>query len=441
MSTRHAPTDNPLAQERYASSRSGDMLLGNLVAKKCEVVTSPAHRRLILFFHDLSTRSGCRHHPTANLFPAWPIGDGRLTGRAFDRVASDLVTLFPLNIKAPDGIADFITSLCLDPKCDPATVAFPACANVIDLLDAYREKFCAAAARAVAATEATSIIWSTLDYALSQGGMVLVEGTWRVGKSISAQAWALKHVGECRYVQLSSARDDTAFYRDIARCLGTACSTQRKASEIRMRIEAMLRTQSLLLILDEAQFIWPQSLRPQTPPERVNWLISALLNSGVSIALIASHDFTRMMRNVEEKCPVFGSEQFHGRLRHRVQLPNALNEVDLLNVARAIMPESSEAAALLLVGHALKSKGRIAAIESAVTRARFFASQKSRSIATFADVEAALIEAGSAPPDPRDATATPSRIRRERVAGRLVFSNSGRIAPARSATRHADLKS
>src|SRR5207248_4932154 len=112
--------------------------------------------------------------------------------------------------------------------------------------------------------------WSTLDYALSQGGMVLVEGTWRVGKSFSAQAWAQKHVGECRYVQLSSARDDTTFYRDIARCLGTAHSTQIVASKMRARIEAMLRTQSLLLILDESQYIWPQSPRPQAAPQRVN---------------------------------------------------------------------------------------------------------------------------------------------------------------------------
>jgi hypothetical protein len=350
-----------------------------------------------------------------------------------------LLTLFPSRIKATDGVADFLTRLCLDPKCDPATAAFPGCANVIDLLEAYREKFCAAGSRAVAMTDATSIIWSTLDYARSQGGMVLVEGTWRVGKSFSAQAWALKHVGECRYVQLSSARDDTAFYRDIARSLGTAHSTQRGASEIRTRIEAMLRTQSLLLIIDEGQWIWPQSLRPQTPPERVNWLISALLNSGVSIALIASHDFTRMMRNIEEKCPVFGSEQFHGRLRHRVKLPDALGEGDLSKIARAIMPEASEAMTMLLVGHALKSKGRIAAIESAVTRARFFAAEDERTITTFTDVEAALIEAGSASREHRETVAAPAPIARGAGSPRLVVDVSrGQISRPFSSIATAD---
>jgi hypothetical protein len=175
-----------------------------------------------------------------------------------------------------------------------------------------------------------------------------------------------------------------------------------------MRIESMLRTQALMLVLDEAQWIWPQSLRPQTPPERVNWIMSALLNSGVPVALIASHDFTRMMRNVEQKCPVFGSEQFHGRLRYRKQLPDALSEADLLKIAKAIMPEASEATAMLLVGHALKSKGRLASIETTVSRARFFAAEDLRSTAGFSDVERALIESGSVSDDPRDASARAS---------------------------------
>lgn len=440
MSTRHARPNEPLAQERYASARSGEMLLGNLVAKKCESVKSSKHRRLILFLHDLSLRAKCRLHPTANLFPAWPIGAGGVEDVSpFERVAAELQTLFPGMIKSTAGVSDFLTELCLNPECQPSTATLPGCTGFVDLLELYREKFCAAQSRCVAITEATSIVWSTLDYALCQGGMVLVEGTWRVGKSFSAQAWALKHVGECRYVQLSSARDDTSFYRDIARCLGTACSTQRKASEIRMRIEAMLRTQRLLLILDEAQFIWPQSLRPQTPPERVNWLISALLNSGVSVALIASHDFSRLMRNVEQKCPVFGSEQFHGRLRHRAKLPDALGEGDLLKIARAIMPEASEAMTMLLVGHALKSKGRIAAIESAVTRARFFAGQDLRTITTFTDVEAALIEAGSASRDRREATAAALPTVRGIGSPRLVVGGlRGRISRPLSSTVSLD---
>jgi hypothetical protein len=438
MSTRRAQSGTPLSQERYASARSGETLLGNLVAKKCEMVKSSQHRRLILFLHDLSLRARCRTHPTANLFPAWPIGVGTIEDvTPFERVAFDLQALSPALLTSTAGVSDFLTALCLDPKCDPATATFPGCASFVELLESYREKVCAAESRGIAITEATSIVWSTLDYALSQGGLVLVEGTWRVGKSFSAQAWALKHVGEARYVQLSSARDDCAFYRDIARCLGTACSTQRKASEIRMRIEAMLRTQRLLLILDEAQFIWPQSLRPQTPPERVNWLISALLNSGVSVALIASHDFTRMMRNVEKKCPVFGSEQFYGRLRHRVKLPDSLNEGDLSKIARAIMPEASEAMTMLLVGHALKAKGRLAAIESAVTRARFFAAEDARSIATFTDIEAALIEAGTASREHRESVAAPPPkprgVRSPQLAvdvsrGRILRSSSSIIA-------------
>jgi hypothetical protein len=186
---------------------------------------------------------------------------------------------------------------------------------------------------------------------------------------------------------------------------------------MRMRIESMLRTQSVLLILDEAQYIWPQSLRPQTPPERANWLISALLNSGVPVALVASNDFTRMMENVRLKCPVAGLEQFSGRLSLRTRLPDNLAEDDLFKIVHAVMPEASVPVAMLLVGHALKAKGRISAIEAAVTRGRFFAERDGRPV-NFDDIDRAIIESAGTPAPPiRRASAAAPRSRREAIAG------------------------
>jgi hypothetical protein len=393
------------------------MLLGNLVAKKCEATKSAHHRRLILFLHELSLRAGCRKHPTSDSFPAWPWDSDISNGcTAFECVAKDVETLFQSVIKKRSAVArlpKFLTELCLDPRKPVEGARLDGFAGIIETLESYRVAFCEAARQPVALTGPTLLVWESLDYALQQGGMVLVEGTWRVGKSYSAQSWAQSHGGECRYVQLSSSRDDTSFYRDIARALGVACSTQRKASEMRMRIESMLRTQGLLMILDEAQYIWPQSLRPQTPPERANWLISALLNSGVPVALIASKDFSRMMENVRLKCPVAGLEQFDGRLRLRTRLPDNLIEADLFKIVKAVMPEASESVAMLLVGHALKAKGRISAIEAAVARARFFAQRDGRTV-TFQDIERAIADAsGATSPHVRRASAAGPRPHRE----------------------------
>ena len=124
----------------------------------------------------------------------------------------------------------------------------------------------------VADTAAARTVHELLDYVLSQRGMILVEGTYRIGKSFAAQAWALRHLGQCRYVQLSSSTDDTAFFRDIARALGVACGLKMKAAELRHRIEEAVRSQHMLLIFDEADYIWPQAVNLKSSPNRVNWL-------------------------------------------------------------------------------------------------------------------------------------------------------------------------
>lgn len=419
--TRTAAPGAELAQGRFASSLQTGALLGNLVTKKCQAVGSAHHRRLILFLQDLSLRAGWRNHPTANLFPAWPWRADRLTtgATAFDCVAEDLKTLFPGEIQNRKSLArlpQFLTKLCLDPALDPLTVTFPGIASFIELLEKYRLAFCEAARTQVASTAPTRIVWESLDYALNNlphGGIVLIEGAYRVGKSYSSQAWSLAHLGECRYVQLTSDRTEVSFYRSLSRALGLACSTQRKAAEMRLRIELTVTGQKLLLVLDEGQWALPTMMRPTAAPERLNFILSSLVNNGVAVALVCSKDFTRLMSNLERKLPIFGSEQFYGRLRLRKQLPDSLDENDLFRIARAVMPEATDAMEKLLVGHALQSKGKISAIENAVTRARYFAGRARRSV-SFPDLSRALVEAGTlSETDLRRPAATAPRVARD----------------------------
>ena len=93
-----------------------------------------------------------------------------------------------------------------------------------------------------------------------------------------------------------------------------------------------------------------------------------------------------VLANLEKRCPVWGSEQFHGRLSWRKQLPDELSTDDLFAIAEMLMPEADRETVMLLAGHALRSKGYVAAMESAVSRARFYAAQEGRN-AEFEDVD------------------------------------------------------
>src|SRR5688500_4634919 len=72
-STRTAAPAGPFNQERYCSSRDfGRGLLGNLVAKRCELLTEVAGRELRWFLQLLSWRDGGLRKVAADLLEQFP---------------------------------------------------------------------------------------------------------------------------------------------------------------------------------------------------------------------------------------------------------------------------------------------------------------------------------------------------------------------------------
>ena len=377
-STRRSTRVGPVRQERYASSAAYPKgLLGNLVAKRCAELRDPEERKLILFLHELSLRDGFALHYTCNLFPAWPWpSTSTASERVFERVGRELVEMFPDRIterhreKFRRDLPAFLTRACLDPSVDLHAVGVCGFNGLMEALRTYKARFESAASRMLASTSASRTIFDLLDYALTQRGIVMVEGTFRLGKSMAAQAWAQMHLGECRYVQLTSSPDEAAFFRCFARALGTACSSQMKAAEMRNRIEEVIRRQHLLILVDESDYVWEGTVRIKQAPTRVNWLITAIVNAGIPLALVASRNFQRMMAHTERRCPNWGSEQFIGRIKLRQTLPDDLEEADLFAIAAKLTPEADEPTRMLLVAHAMRSRGYVAALESGATPVR-----------------------------------------------------------------------
>lgn len=445
MSTRRAKKDGPMRQERYASSDTlSKGLLGNLVAKRCSTIADPAFRKLIYFLQDVSIRGNAPLHPTCNLFAAWPwVSSCAQPETPFQRVTRELIEMSPARLTARSSPKILIKTLpalleriCLDPGISPEQVnaLTRSFRGLLEALLQYQSHFTTAWNGKVANTSTRRDIVELLDYALCQRGMVLAEGTYRTGKSFAAQAWCQQHLGEARYVQLSSGTAFTSFFRDLAKSVGVGCSTQKKASEMRVRIEDALLTQHLLLVIDEGDYIWPATTRLSAGPERVNWIMTALVNRGVPVALIGSKNFSRLLQSCERRCPVWGAEQFYGRLRLRKPLPEQLSKDDLWAIAELTMPEADEATVMLLVGHALRSKGYVAAIETAVSRARFFAAQEGRN-AVFTDVERVVDETAGDSRTVRSSPAKPSRAVQSPQSP--VSSDADELAPALPGGRDA----
>lgn len=91
------------------------------------------------------------------------------------------------------------------------------------------------------------------------------------------------------------------FYRAIARSLGVSINLSSKAQQLRNRVEDVLQRGDLMVIFGEAHYLWPQCNHREALPARINWIMTALVNYGVSAALVTTPQFTRAQQLVEKR--------------------------------------------------------------------------------------------------------------------------------------------
>lgn len=291
--------------------------------------------------------------------------------------------------EACQSLDEYLTRLCLDPEIDIAQGSPWYFASLIQTLRDFQKARSQEIKSKFVMTAIGRKIFDCLDYSLNGGGFVLVEGLARIGKTLAAKAWCDLHPGQARYVQVPASNDDQSFFRKIAESLGVSCSLSMKALQMRERIEYVLQTSRLMLVLDESTYLWPQNNRREALPNRINWLMTALVNYGVPVTLIATPQFTKAQKTVERKTG-WASEQFIGRIQHYEPLPESVDEQDLTAVARALLPEGDAKSIELLVCYAQSSQRYLAGIESAIKRARYLAQKDSRDRAAFRDIAQAI---------------------------------------------------
>ena len=145
--------------------------------------------------------------------------------------------------------------LCLNPAIelnDRTLWYFPA---LVETLAELHDIRAAEAASRAPVTRIGAQVHESLDYALAVRGLVVIDGVARTGKTFAVKAWCDAHSGQARYVQVPSSNDDMSFYRALCEALGLGANLAYKALELRARIEAVLQTGDLLLVLDEGHYL------------------------------------------------------------------------------------------------------------------------------------------------------------------------------------------
>jgi len=259
---------------------------------------------------------------------------------------------------------------------------------VTEMMDRQAEK----TSKRLASTEVTKRVFDALDYAVQERAMVRIEGDSRFGKTESVKAWCEIRPGRARLVSVPSSNSLTDLHRRVAEALGIEVSYANRAQRLKERIEFVLKHTSLFLVLDESHMLVPQNYTAATAPARLNWVRTEIVDRGLPLALVVTPQTFMPMVNRFIKKTGYAMEQFFGRNYRTVQLPNELEEPDMIAVARIHFPEFGEDYLSLIADMARMSENYLQTVEAIAKLARYIARRDRHARITVDDLEAAASE-------------------------------------------------
>jgi hypothetical protein len=235
--------------------------------------------------------------------------------------------------------------------------------------------------------------------------MVVIEGESGIGKTTAAEAWCAAHQGQVRFVSLSGITHKTGFFRKLATVIGLAAA-RAKAIDMQVRVEDFFQKTRLMLVIDEAHYLWPQYQRSYSSPELIDWVNTALVNHSVPVALICTDQFAKLKARVEKQTG-WTSDQFEHRVKRYKKLPSTPTKGDLEAVATKLLalkwnspeqqwnvagPAPHREFVKMLIGYALTCKMRLPAVVGSVEEARYQARKAGRSHIVATDIRTALLD-------------------------------------------------
>jgi hypothetical protein len=405
MSTRHEISSGPLSQERYMSSTEFAELRGVsgvAVSARAAVLLPAAKRNLVWFIQGLSLAEGGLKRVARELVEMFPARiskeDRPLALRHSERYMQISGLRYHESYHRTQNIEQFLVDLCINPR-----IHFSAPGDEVDIsdiesdraieenpelsqgdfktarLDYFRDIIGALfefqawhEAKAMENFQLTAIgkkISETLNFALASRGMVLLDGLEGRGKTEAVKAWCAWHLGQARFVSLKGITSKTTAFREIAKALGIASSYTRTATEMQARIEDVLQRSRLMLVMDEAHFVFNQSRRMYSRPELVDWIDTAICNRGVPIALVTTPQFIVCMTRAADQVE-WNYRQFRRRVKRWVKLPATNTEEDIKAVARSVFKKADAKTIAKIVGYALLSKRDLSAVGDVASEVR-----------------------------------------------------------------------
>jgi hypothetical protein len=340
-STRRADASKPMAFEKYMSAPEFVALRpipGNAVLSKALLYPDPKVRELAFFLQGMSMQPGGISELAKQLV-TWHPDRCRETDcrdTAIFRLNQTLErTVESFESHTAGLLSEFLVDLMLDPKLSLSKIDCPYFDNLGGALQQFKACHEKGVWDGFVITTTGTAVHEMLDQALNLSRMVVIEGMAGAGKSTNAKAWCAAHSGRARYMSLTGITNRTTFFQKIDACLGFP-TCQRKAQQMQIRIEDFFARSKMMLVIDEAHFLWPQNAHRTAPPELIDWIDTALVNYGVPVALLCTDQFSKLKNRVERNTG-WTSEQFIHRVFRFRKLDDKPTREDAASIAQSLL--------------------------------------------------------------------------------------------------------
>ncbi len=344
--------------------------------------------------------------------------------------------------EASDSLAGYLARVCNEaetPLQDPWY--FPGLMDaLLEMLDSHAARTSAS----LAMTEVSLKIFDAMDYAWQEKALVHIEGDSRFGKTQSVKTWCAAWPGKARYFAVPCSNSDADLIKAIATALGMEFSFKTPCRQLKARVEYVINFSGLMFVADEAHWLLPTRFSANTPPMRLNWLRTEIVDRNCAVVTVSTpQDYKKCVEKFT-RATGHNITQFLGRTMLNVPLPNELEQDDLLAVARIHFPQLEDDFLQVIVGTAMRSESYLMAVEAIAKRVRFIARRDNHPSVTLADLKLAISEIipGQAAPAPaapaRSAPpqrANPIAIKRSRAT--KATAPALQMPPGRSVTAAA----
>ncbi len=228
----------------------------------------------------------------------------------------------------------------------------------------------------LAMTEVAKLVFDRLDYALAEKVMVRIEGSSRFGKTEALSAWVEMRPGLARLVRVPCDNSMASLFKRIGEALGIDCSYGSNMSRLKDRVEYVIQHGGLFLVFDEAHFLAPLNFSETTPPHRLNWIRTEIVDRGLPLAVAMTPQSFKGAIDRYVKKTRYDMTQFFGRDFLPCVLPDVLTEQDMIAVARIHFPVMGENALGYIANEARLSENYLQAVEAIARRARYMAGKR-----------------------------------------------------------------